>query len=106
MIMRMRMTNDDDNDSSNINETIKTFYFFRKRFHKHKKRNVYEVIRALLSFLLFFFTKKFHCTKSTKSTKKHKKHVKSVKTQIHKQKQKRQRFYALKEHLKGKKSLV
>ena len=29
--MRMKMTNDDnDNDSSNVNETIKKFYFLRK----------------------------------------------------------------------------
>ena len=74
----MRIANDDDNDndngSSNVNETIKTFYFFMKRFHTHKKHN-----------------------------KKHKKHVKGIKTHISKQKQKRQHFYVLKKHLKGKK---
>ena len=28
--MAMKMTNNDDNDSNNINQTIKTFYFFKK----------------------------------------------------------------------------
>ena len=42
---------------------------------------------------LFFLQKDFTITKSTK-------------THISKQKQKRQRFYALKKHLRGKKSLI
>ena len=36
----------------------------------------------------------------------HKEHIKCIKTQIIEQKQKRQRFYALKKHLRGRKSLV
>ena len=30
--MAMKMTNNDDNDSNNINQTIKTFYFLKKIF--------------------------------------------------------------------------
>ena len=50
--------------------------FFMERFHRHKKAQ-----------------------KSTKRTK-------SIKMHISEQKLKRQHFYALKKHLKGKKSLI
>ena len=38
-----------------------------------KSSNVYEVIRAVLNFLLFFLQKDFTYSKSTKRNKKHKK---------------------------------
>ena len=46
--------------------------------------------------LLYFFTKRFYT---------HKKH-KTHKTHINEQKQKMQRFYTLKKHLRGRKSLI
>ena len=81
------------------------FHFFMKIFCKHKSSNVYEVIRAVLNFLFYFFTKRFHTHKKHQK-KQHKKHVKSTKTHISKQKQKRQHFYVHKKHLKGRKLLV
>ena len=75
------MTNDDnDNDSSNVNETIKKFY-------KHRVVLYIEVIRPILN-ILFFFTKRIYMHK------KHKKTHKNTKTHINKEK--RQHFYALK----------
>ena len=75
----MKMTID-DNDSSNVNETIEKFY---------KKVILYiEVIRPNLN-ILFFFTKRIHMHKKHK-----KKNKKSTKTHV--SKQKRQHFYALK----------
>ena len=86
--MRMKMTNDDnDNDSSNVNETIKTFYFFYEKFYKHKVVFYIEVIRPILNIFFFFYEKISHAQKTQKSTK-------STKTHI--SKQKRQHFYALK----------
>ena len=65
----MKMTNDDnDNDSSNVNESIKKFY-------KHKVVVYIEVIRPILNILLFFLRKEFTCTKNTKKTQKAQKHT-------------------------------
>ena len=65
--MRMKITND-DNDSSNVNETIEKFY---KKVVLH-----IEVIRPILNILLFFFTKRIHMHKThKKKTKKAQKHM-------------------------------
>ena len=46
--------------------------------------NINEVIRAVLNFLLFFYEKILHATKSTKSTKRHKDtHTKAQKRELH-----------------------
>ena len=65
--MRMKMTNDDnDNDSSNVNETIKKFY-------KHRVVLYIEVIRHILNILFFFFYEKnSHAQKTQKNTKEQK----------------------------------
>ena len=55
--------------------------------------NINEVIRAIPSLFFFFLRKDFTQKKSTK-------------THIGKQKQKRWRFYALKKHLRRRKSLI
>ena len=61
----MKMTNDDnDNDSSNVNETIKKFY-------KHRVVLYIEVIRSILIFF-FFHEKNLHAQKTHKKTHKHK----------------------------------
>ena len=63
---------------------------------KHISSIVNEGIRAFLNlfiYLFFFFTRRFH------THKKHKAHTS-------KQKQKKQHFYAHKEHLRGRKSLA
>ena len=65
--MRMKMTNDDnDNDSSNVNETIKKFY-------KHRVVLYIEVIRPILNiYIYFFYEKNLHAQKNIKKTQKHK----------------------------------
>ena len=67
------MTNDDnDNDSSNVNKTIKkNFFFFTKKLYKHEVVLYIEVIRPVLN-ILFFLRKEFTHTKNTKNIKKHK----------------------------------
>ena len=59
-----------------------------------------QVIKTILN-LFIFFVKGFLANKRTKSKQASKKHTK-YKTHIGEQKQKRQRFYALKKHLRGK----
>ena len=63
-----------------------------------------QVIKTILN-LFIFFVKGFLANKLTKSKQASKKHTK-YKTHIGEQKQKRQRFYALKKHLRGKKLLI
>ena len=59
--------------------------------------NINEVIRAISTLFIIFFKKRFHTQK---------KHQKAQKTHISEQKQKRQRFYALKKHLRRRKSFI
>ena len=73
-----------------------TLYFLLECTSKPNVRsgNVNEVIRAVLDFYLFIY-----CSKRFYTHKKHKTHMSE-------QKQKRQRFYALKKHLRERKSLI
>ena len=75
--MRMKMTNDDnDNDSSSVNETIKKFY-------KHRVVLYIEVIRPILNISFYFFLrKKFTRTKNTKKTQKNKNTHKQTKKAV------------------------
>ena len=74
-----------------LNFLFLAFTLWFLAFLSHSSSNVNEVIRAILNF--FFFTQRFYT---------HKKH----KTHISEQKEKRQRFYALKKHLRRRKSIV
>ena len=51
--MAMKMTNNDDNDSNNINQTIKTFYFLKK-FLQTQVVWYIEVIRPLYNIFSFY----------------------------------------------------
>ena len=71
---------------SNIKAAVK----LQRSMANEDSSNVNEIIKAILNFFIFFFTKRFYP------------HT----TYISKQKQKRQRFYAHKKYLRGRKSLI